>query len=127
MKSTEDIEGYLIQMEAAYDLVGDNVWVLKDAGPDLVVSIAGPVVVFRVKVMDEDKISANRREEMFRKLLELNAEEMMHGAYGLEEGAVVMTAALQLENLDYNEFQSSIDDMSLAVSKHYPVLSRFAA
>ena len=33
--------------------------------------------------------------------------------------------ALQLENLDFNEFQAVIDDFAMAVSKHYPVLSKF--
>ena len=83
--------------------------------------------MFRVKVLDEDQIGAEHREAIYRKLLELNATEMIHGAYGVEEGAVVMTAALQLENLDFNEFQASVEDMNLAVSKHYPILNRYLA
>jgi hypothetical protein len=92
-----------------------------------VISIAGPVVVFRIKVMDENKIPANRREVLYRKLLELNSVEMLHGAYGLEGGAIILTAALQLENLDFNEFQATMDDIGMAVSHHYMTLSELAA
>jgi hypothetical protein len=38
---------------------------------------------------------------------------------------VVVVHALELENLDLNEFQAVVDDMSMAASKHYPNLSRF--
>ena len=126
MKTAENIESYLIEMDANYDIVGDNIWIIKDTGPDLVISIAGPVLVFRVKLMDEDRITSGKEIALFRELLGLNAREMLHGSYGLEEGAVVMTAALQLANLDYNEFQATMEDMSMAAAKHYPVLSRYA-
>jgi len=127
MKNTDDIESFLIDIEAEYTAVGENIWVIKDSGPEIVVSTSGPLLVFRVKVMEENSIEPANREALFRKLLELNASEMIHGAYGIEEGAIVMTSALELENLDFNEFQASMEDMSLAVSKHYPVLSRLAA
>lgn len=127
MKTAEDIESYLIRMDANYDVVGENIWIIKEGGADLVASIAGPVLVFRVKLLELDRVAAERREDFFKTLLELNALEMIHGAYGLEEGVVVATDALELENLDFNEFQATVDDLSLAVSKHYPVLNKFTA
>jgi hypothetical protein len=128
MKNAEDIESYLVNMEAQYEAVGDGIWVIKDIGPGLVLSIADSVLVFRMKVMEVGGVDTRRREELFRKLLELNAEEMLHGAYGLESGgAVVVTDALPLENLDYNEFQATVDDIGLAVRNHYPELSSFIA
>lgn len=127
MKGVEDIESFLIQMETPYDTLGDDLWVIKGGGPDLVVSIAGPVVVFRIKVMELEKIPKERHVDLYRTLLELNVQEMLHGSYGLEEGSVVATAALQLENLDFNEFQAAMDDISMAVSNHYQTLSKMAA
>jgi hypothetical protein len=127
MRNADDIESYLIKMEAQYDVVGDGVWVVKDMGTDLVISLADSVAVFRLKVLDLEKVPASRREELYRRLLELNAQEMLHGAYGLEHGAVVVTDALQLENLDFNEFQATLDDIGLAVVNHYPQLATFAA
>jgi hypothetical protein len=127
MKSSEDIESYLIQMGVPFDSMKDGMWIVKDTGTDLIVSMAESVVVFRVKVLDVTRVPAAKREELYRRLLELNAREMMHGAYGLEEGAVVITDALQLENLDFNEFQATLEDVGLAVSNHYPLLSNFIA
>ena len=44
MKTAEDIESYLIRTDLGYAVVGENIWVVQDEGPDLVVSIAGSVV-----------------------------------------------------------------------------------
>jgi hypothetical protein len=49
----------------------------------------------------------------------------MHGAYGLEGDKIVLTDALQLENLDFNEFQATIDDITLAVADHYSRLAKY--
>ena len=127
MKGAEEIESYLIQMDAQYEPVGDDLWVVKGSGPDMVLSIAGSVLVLRVKVMELETVPAARREKMYKTLLEYNVNEMLHGSYGLEGGAVVATAALQLENLDYNELQGTMDDIGMAVSNHYPTLSNLAA
>jgi hypothetical protein len=127
MKSAEDIESYLIQMDAHYENVEKGFWLVKGQGPDIVVNIAGPVVVFRVKVLDAEKIPKEKREEFYRKVLEFNSGEMLHGAYGLEDNSLVVTDALELENLDYNEFQATMDDMSMAVSNHYKTLAGLAA
>ncbi len=50
---------------------------------------------------------------------------MVHGAYGLEGDTVVIVHALEMENLDLNEFQAVIDDMSMAVAKHQPQLAQY--
>jgi hypothetical protein len=123
MKTIEDIESYLLRADLPYEPVKPGLWLVQlgDYGR-LAVSIAGPVVAFRVKVLDAPK---QGREELFRTLLQLNTTEMVHGAFGLEGDAVVIVDALELENLDFNEFQAVLDDMSMAVSKHHPNLSRY--
>jgi hypothetical protein len=123
MKTAEDIESYLLRMSMPYEKMQPGIWVLKTDGTPLVVSIAGPVVAFRLKVMDVPPPGPGR-EELFRKLLSLNTTEMVHGSYGLEGDAVVVVHALELENLDLNEFQAVVDDMSMAVAKHQAQLAR---
>jgi hypothetical protein len=125
MKTAEDIESYLLKIGVPYELVKPGIWVLQVPGCDnFVVSMAGPVVVFRVKVMD---LPGTDREALFRALLSLNTSEMVHGAFGLEGDSVVIVHALQLENLDLNEFQAVIDDVSMAISKQYPALAHWSA
>ena len=70
-------------------------------------------------------IPRGNREELFRTLLELNATEMMHGAYGIEGDSVVIMDALQLENLDYNEFAATVDDITSASRRITTRLAKF--
>jgi hypothetical protein len=123
MKTAEDIESYLLKVGVPYEQVKPGIWLLKlERCDNFVVSMAGPVVVFRVKVMDLPRAD---REALYRALLTLNTAEMVHGAFGLEGEAVVIVHALELENLDFNEFQAVIDDVSMAIARHYPALSHW--
>ena len=126
MRTQEDVESYLIRMGQPYDDLGDGLYVVHDEGRhvgDIAIKIAGPIVVFRAKVMD---VPPTRREELYRLLLDLNAREMVHGAYGIDDEAIVMTDTLPLENLDYGEVQAVLDDFSMAVTNHYPRLRTFS-
>jgi hypothetical protein len=111
-------------MELAAEEPREGTWVVRglDGLENMVITLAGPVVVFRVKLME---VPRHHREELFRTLLELNATEMMHGAYGIEGDAVVISDALQLENLDFNEFAATVDDITLAVASHHGRLAKF--
>jgi len=123
MKSAEDVESYLMKMGVAYETMKPGIWLLQGDGQGrLAVSIAGPVVAFRLKMMD---LPQKNREQLYRSLLELNTTEMVHGAFGIEGDAVVIVHALELENLDFNEFQAVIDDMSMAIAKHHENLARY--
>lgn len=123
MKTEDDVESYLIQSNMPYERLRPGIWNIKVADAEnLLVSVAGPVVVFRMKVME---IPARGREGFFETLLRLNTTDMVHGAFGLEDASVVIGATLALENVDRNEFQSVVDDITLAVSKLYPQLSKF--
>jgi hypothetical protein len=123
MKTAEDVESYLLRTGVTYETVKPGIWLLQvDGQGRLAVSIAGPVVAFRLKVMD---LPEKGREELYRRLLELNTTEMVHGAFGLEVDAVVLVHALELENLDFNEFQAVVDDIAMAVAKHHSTLSRY--
>ena len=123
-KTTEDIQSYLLKMDLRSEEPREGTWLLSglDGIDKIIITLAGPVVVFRVKIMD---IPRHNREDLFRTLLELNATEMMHGAYGIEGESIVICDALQLENLDYNEFAATIDDITLAVASHHSRLAKY--
>jgi hypothetical protein len=59
-----------------------------------------------------------RCSALSRRLLELNASDLVHGSYGIAEGAVVLTEALELSNLQYEEFRASYEGMTLALAEH---------
>ena len=123
MKEKADLENYLLELGHPYEEIGDGLYIINDEVDNvenIVVSWAPPVVVFRVKLME---LPEDDRGGLMRKLLELNASEMVAGAYGIEGDAVVVVDSLQAENLDYNEFVASVDSLVLAITEHYPVLS----
>ena len=66
-----------------------------------------------------------RRSELFRQLLEYNARDLVHGSYGLEGDHVVLTDTLELENLDFSEFEASFDSITLALASHLAALAPY--
>lgn len=126
MASAQDIEAYLIQMGVPYEELAENTWMIHDEYENIdniVVRLNDPVVLFHVKLMDIPEGAS--REELYEMLLRLNSTDMIHGAYGLEGGAVVATDTLQAENMDFNEFQASVDALSMCITDHYRKLSKF--
>ncbi len=128
MRSREDIESYLARADIAYEEVGANgMWLVRDSslGENIAIKANGPLLLFRVKVLELDEV--RDQAALYEELLRLNVSDLVHGAYGISEGAVVLTCTLQLENLDYNEMQSVLDDFSLALANHYEKLTKFRA
>jgi hypothetical protein len=121
MATHEDIEHYHIQLGLPYETVDNNIWVIRDAA-NIVITYEPPLVIFRAKLMDLPK---KNLEPFFKMLLELNATQMIHGAYGLEDNSVVIIDTLQNENLDYNEFQATIESMMFALTQDYQILKPF--
>jgi hypothetical protein len=102
-----------------------NLWVVRTPeDAEVVVHYAPPVVILRVRVMELPD-SEPRRSELFRQLLEYNARDLVHGSYGLEGDHVVLTDALELENLDFSEFEASFDSLNLALASHLGSLAAF--
>jgi hypothetical protein len=105
--------------------VEPNLWVVRTPDDaEVVVHYAPPVVILRVRVM-ELPASEPRRGELFRQLLEYNARDLVHGSYGLEGDHVVLTDTLELENLDFNEFEASFESMTLALASHLGALATY--
>jgi hypothetical protein len=125
MITREDLESYLIRLDVETHEVDDGMWLLKpENGADVVCSYSPPVVLFRLKVIDlPTDIEEIRLVPLYRRLLELNAADIVHGSYGLEEGEIVLSDALELENLDFSELRSSFESLVLAASGHLPELA----
>jgi hypothetical protein len=121
MATRDDIEHYVIQMNYPFESIESNMWVIHDTA-NIVVTHDPPLVLFRMKLME---IPKERREAFFKLLLELNASQMIHGAYGIEEENVVLIDTLQSEHLDFNEFQASLEALLLASTQDYQKLNAF--
>ena len=128
MVTKEDVESFLARLESEgvhAKEVQPGLWVLTNApdSAELVVHYNPPVVVLRVKVLELGP--SNSKEELYRHLLKLNATDLIHGSYGIDGNAVVLTDALELENLDFSEFQASYDSMMLSLASHLATLAPY--
>ena len=127
LETPDIIEDYLIKSEFPFEKVDEGFWLIHDEFDqidNIVIYHSPPVVTFRVKLLEVPDLEDAVRTKLYSKLLELNATSMVAGAYGLEDDSVVVVDTLQAENLDFNEFQASIDSMALAIREHYHPLRR---
>ena len=123
MVTKEDIERFLDRLSAEGGTskeIEPGLWVVKAGGSldyEMVVHYSPPVAVLRVKVMQlpTDKSAL---ASLSRRLLEMNASEMVHGSYGIEQDAIVITEALELSHLSYEEFLAAYESIALALASH---------
>jgi len=119
------IEQYLIDLMLTFQQVDENLWLLDDEDHSLqgvVVMQAHPLVIVRAEIMD---IPGSNTMELYTKLLELNASDIIHGAYALYNNKVVLVDTLHYDTMDYEDFRAVLDSFSLALTEHYPVLSKY--
>src|SRR5258708_5844955 len=123
MLTKDDIESFLVRLSttgATYTEVQPGFWIVRPS-PDSELSIAvnysPPVVLLRVNVMNLPDDPA-QTATLTRRLLELNASDLLHGSYGIQENQIVLTEALELSALDYEEFLATYESMTLALASH---------
>jgi hypothetical protein len=129
MVTREDIETFLDRLSAdgaTHRELEPGLWLVRPGGAidfDVVVTHNPPVVLLRVKVMPLP--TGPELAALSRRLLELNATDLLHGSYGIDREDVVLTAALELEHLDYEEFLASYESMTLSLTSHLRELAAF--
>lgn len=130
MVTREDVEAFLDRLGtggASHSEVESGLWIVRPSGPldfDVVITHNPPVLLMRVKVMpvpvDPAEVAA-----LSRRLLELNATDLLHGSYGIDADAIVLTEAMELEHLDYEEFLASYESLTLSLTTHMRELAAF--
>jgi hypothetical protein len=48
----------------------------------------------------------------------------VHGAFGLDSGQVLLSDTLELADLDFSEFQASLESLALALSSYRKNLAK---
>lgn len=131
MVTREDIESFLDRLGSegtSYSEVESGLWLVRPGGAldlDVVVHYSPPVVIMRVKIMtcpEDDGLCAG----LNRRLLELNATDLIHGSYGIEGDDIVLTEALELSHLDFDEFLATYESMTLALASHMRELASYS-
>jgi hypothetical protein len=127
-RTVQDIEAYLMSMGRAFEQAEDGLIMISPTqhqSPPIGVMVGEPVV-FSVDIGPAPTDNVERSTDLFRRLLELNATDLLFCAYGVRGTRIVLSAALALENLDANEVRSVIDDIDLALDRHIPELFALA-
>jgi len=130
MVNKEDVERFLDRLSAdgaTYSELEPGLWVVKPSGEldfSVVVHFSPPVVILRVKVMTLPT-EANSLATLSRRLLELNATDLVHGSYGIEDESIVMTEALELSHLDFEEFLAAFESITVALASHLRELGSY--
>lgn len=125
MVTQNDIEIYLDDCKFAFENVGEGLWRVESSDnnvDNIIVSYQSPILLLRVNLMQVPK---SDREKFYERLLQLNATEIPHGAFGIEEDKVVLIDTLQVENLDRNELQASVDSLGFTVVQYYNELKMY--
>ena len=119
MVTREDLESFLIRMQLDYEEVDEGMFLIRGENSELpvVVHYADNLLLIRMKVMDMPEMG-DGGIELYRTLLELNATDVVHGAYGIEDGDLILSDTLELETLDFPELQASMESIELAAVTH---------
>lgn len=125
VRSNDDLEALLQKLDLRYEPLDDGtflVGLVPDQSP-VAVRVELPVVVLELRI---GELPPGREAAVMRRLLELNASDLLHAAYGLVDNRIVLGAALEAETLDPGELEATLADMGLALSRHVPLLRQMA-
>ncbi len=123
------VKEYLHDMELAIisENIEEELVVVEDEEKgikNLIIDCEEPILVLEQVIM---KVPSSPTD-FFKRLLQMN-RNLVHGAFVLDENAeiILFRDTLQLENLDRNELEASIQALSLALSEYGSELLEHAA
>jgi hypothetical protein len=128
-KTREDVERLLEVRERHFEVMDDGTIVvpLVPGQAPAMLRVEPPVIVLQVNIGEVAFADAVREAAFYKRLLELNARGLLHAAYGIDVNRIVLTAALELENLDPNELEAALADLGMALIEHVPSLRTMAS
>ena len=129
MRTLKDVEAYLEKLGRHHDPVeGESgTFLVRSSGsmPAIALRVDPPLVLMRAAIGNAPS-EPGHSLNLFRKLLQLNAKELVHSSYGLEGDRIVLSSALELANLDFNELEATLDEIDLALTQQVPELLNLA-
>ena len=127
-ENLQKVKDYLEELEFSISSedVAEELVVIDDEEKgikNLIIDCEDPVLVLEQVIMDVPQ----NTEGFFKRLLQMN-RTLVHGAFVLdEEGTkVIFRDTLQLENLDKNELDGSINALSIALAEYAGELIEFS-
>lgn len=128
MSNFSKVKEYLHELE--YDILTEDteeelVVVAKhDLGiTGLVIDCEDPILVMEQQIFDVKSDNA----EVYKELLKIN-REVIHGGFALDDSGkkVIFRDTLELENLDLNELEGSLNSLAMILSEYSDKILKFA-
>ncbi len=129
MSHFDKVKGYL--QELGFDFKSEDateeIVVIEDESQgikNLVIDCEDPILILEQLVFD---LKEGTSAESLKQLLQMN-RNMIHGAFAIDDSGkkVLFRDTLQLENLDLNELEGSINALSLAMAENSADLIQMA-
>ena len=129
MADFEKVKDYLLEMGFSIDqeIAKEELVVVNDEERGvnhLVIDCEDPILIMEQVILPLPNATA----ETYKRLLQIN-RTLVHGAFVLDdEGKTLLFRdTLQLQNLDHNELEGSIDSLSLALAEYGGELLAFSS
>ncbi len=128
MSHFEKVKMYLLEL--GYDIVSEDTeeeLVVVDNEENgiknLLVDCEDPILIFEQYLLD----IKTSDPDVYKKLLVKN-REIVHGAFALDEEGkkLIFRDTLQLENLDLNEIEGTLNSLALLLSEYYNELIAYS-
>jgi len=122
------VKGFLLDLDLSitYENTDEDVLVVEDESAGiqkLVIACADPILIMEQYLFE----LKSDNSEVLSNLLKKN-RDIVHGAFALDESGkkVLFRDTLQLENLDLNELEGTINSLSLLLNEYSDELIKFS-
>ena len=126
-KNYQKVKNYLLDLEYSIDAESESngtfIISREDEGiKNMVIACADPILIMEQPLFVLKHETANVLKELLKK-----NREIVHGAFALDENNwVLFRDTLQIENLDLNELEGSLNSLSILLSEYGQKLVEFA-
>jgi hypothetical protein len=125
-RTQEDVENYLLALGRTFETAGGTLVVNRVSGSTAIAIRVQPPIVEIHAVIGAPPNDVSQKLALFQRLLELNASDLAHAAYALEQNQIVLISSLSLDNLDQNELEAVMADIDMALLRHLAELRELA-
>ena len=124
----QQVKDYILELNynITHENQGDGIIMISKESEgisNLILGIATPILIIEQHVFD----IKNKHEQVYKSLLQKN-RDIVHGAFVLDQTGerVIFRDTLQVENLDLNELEGSLNSLSLLLGEYSEQIINFS-